>query len=161
MLEAAHQLRLQGWKIDTAIIQKALSHVKKLTGLHGRWELVHQHPAVILDVGHNADGMRQISRQLELTNYDYLHVVIGMVKDKEIDAVLALLPKEATYYFTQAQIPRALDAAQLQQQAAAFELEGHIYPEVNKALKEAMSQAEKNDLILVCGSVFLVGEVNL
>lgn len=161
VLEAAHQLQLQGWKTDTAIIQKALPHVKKLTGLHGRWELVHQHPAVILDVGHNVDGMRQISRQLELTNYDYLHVVIGMVKDKEIDAVLALLPKEATYYFTQAQIPRALDAAQLQQQAAAFELEGRTYPEVNKAVKEAMANAEKNDLVLVCGSVFLVGEVNL
>lgn len=160
VLEAAHQLHLQGWRTDTATIQKALQHVKKLTGLHGRWELIQNNPAVILDVGHNVDGMKQISRQLELTDYDHLHIVTGMVKDKDVDAVLALLPQDASYYFTQAQIPRALDAVSLQQKAAGHLLIGNTYRNVNEALQHALSHAHKNDLVLVCGSVFLVGEVN-
>jgi dihydrofolate synthase/folylpolyglutamate synthase len=160
VLEAAHQLELQGWKTDTATIQKALPHVKKLTGLHGRWELVQEHPAVIMDVGHNVDGIKQITRQLELTDHHHLHIVIGMVKDKEIDAVLQLLPKQATYYFTQAQIPRALDAESLKLKAERFDLNGNVFDNVNKALQNALSHAHKDDLILVCGSVFLVGEVS-
>lgn len=159
VLEAAHQLYLQGWKTDTATIQKALQHVKKLTGLHGRWELIQNNPAVILDVGHNVDGVKQISRQLELTDYDHLHLITGMVKDKDVDAILSLLPKDATYYFTQAQIPRALDAITLQQKAAKHLLIGNTYPNVNDALQQALAHAHKNDLVLVCGSVFLVGEV--
>ncbi|MBI2282559.1 MAG: bifunctional folylpolyglutamate synthase/dihydrofolate synthase [Bacteroidetes bacterium] len=159
VLEAAHQLHLQGWRTDTATIQKALQHVKKLTGLHGRWELIQNNPAVILDVGHNVDGVKQISRQLELTDYDHLHIITGMVKDKDVDAVLALLPQDATYYFTQAQIPRALDAVSLQHKAAEHLLVGNAYQNVNDALQHALAHAHKNDLVLVCGSVFLVGEV--
>ncbi len=159
VLEAAQQLHVQGWRTDTATIQKALQHVKKLTGLHGRWELIQNNPAVILDVGHNVDGVKQLSRQLELTDYDHLHIITGMVKDKDVDAVLALLPQDATYYFTQAQIPRALDAVTLQQKAAEHLLIGNTYPNVNDALQQALAHAHKNDLVLVCGSVFLVGEV--
>lgn len=159
VLEAAHQLQQMGWNTNMPVVQKALSQVKKLTGLHGRWELVHQHPSVILDVGHNVDGVKQIVQQLELSNYHHLHIVMGMVKDKEIDAVLALLPKQATYYFTQAQIPRAMDAVSLAQKAETFGLKGYSFPEVNLALRDAMAHAHKEDLILVCGSVFLVGEV--
>lgn len=159
VLEAAHQLHLQGWRTNTATIQKALQHVKKLTDLHGRWELIQNNPAVILDVGHNVDGVKQLSRQLELTDYDHLHIITGMVKDKDVDAVLALLPQDATYYFTQAQIPRALDAVTLQQKAAGHLLIGNTYPNVNEALQHALAHAHKNDLVLVCGSVFLVGEV--
>ncbi|MEO7530577.1 MAG: folylpolyglutamate synthase/dihydrofolate synthase family protein [Sediminibacterium sp.] len=159
VLEAAHQLQLQGWRTDTAIIQKALLHVKRLTGLHGRWEVIQHNPVVILDVGHNVDGVAQIVKQIELSDYHHLHIIIGMVKDKEIDAVLALLPKQASYYFTQAQIPRALDATSLQLNAAHFELHGHQFSDVNTALQNALSHAHKDDMILVCGSVFLVGEV--
>lgn len=161
VLESARILHSQGWRTDDAMVQKALSQVKKLTGLHGRWELVHQHPPVILDVGHNVDGVQQIVQQLELSNYRQLHLVIGMVKDKDIDAVLALLPKEAIYYFTRAQIPRALPAEQLQEKAGTYQLKGHIFPDVNAAIKEAIAHARNEDLVLVCGSVFLVGEVNL
>lgn len=159
VLEAAHQLQLQGWKIDTAVIDKALLHVKQLTGLHGRWEIIQHAPRVILDVGHNIDGIKQIKKQLELTSYHHLHIIIGMVKDKEIDAVLALLPKQATYYFTQAQIPRALDSEALRNSAKQFELEGKSYGDVNTALQNAIMHAHKDDLVLICGSVFLVGEV--
>ncbi len=161
VLEAAHQLQLQGWKTDTATVQKALPHVKRLTGLHGRWEVIHHDPVVILDVGHNVDGVAQIKKQLELSNYHHLHIIIGMVRDKEIDAVLQLLPKQATYYFTQAQIPRALDANSLQLTANSYDLNGHVFDNVNTALQNALSHAHKDDMILVCGSVFLVGEVNL
>lgn len=159
VLEACAVLQNKGWKIDESIIQSALRQVKKLTGLHGRWELIHQHPAVILDVAHNEAGMQQVVEQLELTDYHELHIVLGMVKDKAIDKVLALLPTSAHYYFTQANIPRALEAKELQQQAAEKGLKGKTYPDVNNALKEAIAKAKENDLVLVCGSVFLVAEV--
>ena len=161
VLEAAQQLYLQGWRTDVATIQKALPQVKRLTGLHGRWEVIHHHPTVILDVGHNVDGMAEIKKQLELSNYHHLHIVIGMVKDKEIDKIVELLPKQATYYFTKAQIPRALDAESLQLKAESYGLKGNSFDEVNKALQNALSHAHKDDMILVCGSVFLVGEVTL
>jgi dihydrofolate synthase/folylpolyglutamate synthase len=159
VLSAIHQLQLQGWEISPDAIHTALSQVKKLTGLHGRWEIIRQHPDVILDVGHNVDGMTQIVRQLELSDYHHLHIIIGMVKDKEIDKVLGLLPKQAVYYFTQAQIPRALDAESVMLNAERFGLKGKVFPEVNLALKDALGHAHKEDLVLVCGSVFLVGEV--
>ena len=161
VLETAQQLSLKGWNIHAEIIQKALPHVKQLTGLHGRWEVIHHDPVVVLDVGHNIDGIQQIAEQLELTTYLQLHIVIGMVKDKEVEKVLALLPKHAAYYFTQAQIPRALDAESLQQKAFQLGLSGNHFPTVNIALNEAKQHAHKDDLILVCGSVFVVGEVNI
>ncbi|WEK34814.1 MAG: bifunctional folylpolyglutamate synthase/dihydrofolate synthase [Candidatus Pseudobacter hemicellulosilyticus] len=161
VLEAVHQLQLKGWDIQQTHIHSGLRQVKKLTGLHGRWELIHQHPAVILDVAHNADGIRQVVAMTELTQYRALHMVIGMVRDKDIQPALALLPKEASYYFTQANIPRALPADELAAQARELGLEGHIYPDVNTGLRAALEQAHKDDLVLVCGSVFVVGEVQL
>ena len=153
-----HQL---GWEIEQEHIQKALKQVKKLTGLHGRWEVIREHPAVVLDVGHNADGMRQVLAQIELTDHLHLHMVVGFVKDKDINSVLSLLPKEATYYFTRARIPRALPEDELMKKAAEFGLEGSAYPDVNTALKGALHKAVKEDLVLVCGSVFVVGEVDI
>jgi dihydrofolate synthase/folylpolyglutamate synthase len=161
VLEAVHQLQQKGWNITLEQVQQALKEVKKLTGLHGRWDVIHQYPTVVLDVGHNEDGIRQVSAQIELTDHHDLHIVIGMVKDKEVDKVLALLPKEATYYFTKAQIPRALPEDQLAARAKAYDLNGHTYADVNTALEAAKHKAHKNDLIVVCGSVFVVGEVNI
>jgi len=114
---------------------------------------------VILDVAHNEDGIRQLVNQVELSDFRQLHIIIGMVKDKEIDKMLALLPKEAEYYFTRAQIPRALPENILFEKATATGLHGEAYPEVNIALKTALGKASGEDLILVCGSVFVVGEV--
>jgi len=161
VLEAAQQLHLKGWKTDILAIQKALPHVKQLTGLHGRWELIQYDPVVVLDVGHNEDGIKQIAEQLEFATYDHLHIVIGMVKDKEVEKVLALLPHHATYYFTKAQIPRALEEEALRLKAEGLGLKGDAYPTVNDALQAALTRAAKKDMILVCGSVFVVGEVNL
>jgi len=160
ILEAAYQLHLQGWNADEKIVASALQHVKRLTGLHGRWEIIQENPAVILDVGHNEDGVKQIVEQLELMTFNNLHIVIGMVKDKAINKVLSLLPQTANYYFTKAQIPRAMNENELAETAAAVGLQGKPFSEVNEALTAAKQNAHKDDLILVCGSVFLVGEVN-
>jgi len=160
-LEAVHQLQLQGYSISQQQIVTALQHVKKLTGLHGRWEVVHQQPTVIVDVAHNEDGMKQLSEQLELTTYRQLHIIIGMVKDKEVSKSLSHLPKTAHYYFTRAQTPRALPENELKSIAASVGLQGMTYTNVNAALKEILTHAHKDDLVLVCGSVFLVAEVEL
>ena len=161
VLEAVHQLQLQGFSISQQQIATALQHIKKLTGLHGRWELIHQQPAVIVDVAHNEDGMKQIAEQLELATYRQLYIIVGMVKDKEVSKALSNLPKTAHYYFTKAQTPRALPEEELQAVAASLGLQGDSYPNVNAALKEVLTHAHKDDLILICGSVFLVAEVEL
>lgn len=160
VLAACDQLKRLGWKTDHPIIHSALQHTKKITGLHGRWEIIRQYPWIILDVGHNVDGINAINEQLELMNFRHLHLVLGMVKDKDIAGVLQLLPAHAHYYFTKSGIPRALDEVSLQEKAQEFGLKGKSYPDVNEAIQDALNHAEPEDLILVCGSVFLVGEVN-
>jgi dihydrofolate synthase/folylpolyglutamate synthase len=161
VLEACSVLKELNYDIDEDDIKTGLQKTKKLTGLHGRWEIIHEHPTVVLDVGHNEDGIKQINQQLELTSHHELHIIIGLVKDKEVEKVLSLLPHSAHYYFTQAQIPRALAADVLKSKAVDQNLDGDVYPDVNTAIKAAKAKAHKDDLILVCGSVFLVGEVNL
>src|SRR6187399_3247684 len=160
VLETCSVLKELKYNIDEEVIKQGLQKTKKLTGLHGRWEVIHENPTIVLDVGHNEDGIKQITQQIELTKHHDLHIIIGMVKDKEIDTVLSLLPHSANYYFTQAHIPRALPAETLKEQAGKFNLKGKIVTDVNEAIKEAKSKAHKDDLILICGSVFLVGEVN-
>lgn len=159
VLTAVEQLQIQGWKLDHSIVVHALKQVKKLTGLHGRWEVIADDPLTVLDVGHNEDGIKEIVKQIELTGKQSLHIVIGMVKDKEIDKALQLLPKHASYYFTKAAIPRALNQRLLQEQAASFGLVGNAYPTVMEAYNAAKNHAGKDDLILVCGSVFVVAEL--
>jgi dihydrofolate synthase/folylpolyglutamate synthase len=159
VLEAIHILCKTGWKIEEKHLAHALKNVRKLTGLHGRWEVIHEHPYTVLDVAHNEDGIKQLTGQLEHCNFQKLHIVTGMVKDKEISTVLSLLPKYATYYFTKAQIPRALHEDELARNAAGFGLSGHTFSTVMTALQQAIDDAHPNDMILICGSVFVVGEV--
>jgi dihydrofolate synthase / folylpolyglutamate synthase len=159
VLLAVELLRQQGYRLPDATVKAALQQVKRLTGLHGRWELIQNNPPVVLDVAHNEAGIQAILEQLAHTPHRQLHMVMGMVKDKEVEKVLALLPTTAIYYFTQAAIPRALPADVLQQKAMEAGLFGHVYAEVNGALAAAKAAARPDDLILVCGSVFIVGEV--
>lgn len=159
VLEAVSILKTKGWQLEDAVVKKALAHTKQINGLHGRWEIIHQHPTIVLDVGHNVDGIKQIVRQLENIDALHTHIIMGMVKDKDIAAVLSLLPKEASYYFTKSQIPRALPENELMQKANAIGLNGNHYANVNIAIEAAIAKAKKEDLILVCGSVFVVGEV--
>ncbi len=161
VLEALHQLQLMGWNISSTQVHNALKQVKKLTGLHGRWETVRQNPRIVIDVAHNVDAIKELLQQLEFETYSHLHFILGMVKDKDVTQVLALLPKYASYHFTQAQIPRALDAQELQQKAEAVGLKGKCFTEVNIAIKDILIHAKDDDLIVVCGSVFLVAEVKI
>lgn len=160
VLLALRVLQGCGWNITNRQIHTALSSAKRLTGLHGRWEVIHYRPAIVLEVAHNEDGMRQMLRHLGGLSYQELHIVYGMVKDKDADPVLALLPKEAVYYFTQAHIPRALPASELARKAGEHGLRGSLYEDVNQALQAAKRSAAPGDLVLVCGSIFLVAEVD-
>jgi dihydrofolate synthase/folylpolyglutamate synthase len=161
VLQAIDVLRSKGCDISEDNTKEGLKNVQQSTGLAGRWQLVHRNPQVILEVAHNVDGIQQMIAQLKETSYVHLHIVMGMVSDKDISAVLTLLPKDAVYYFTKAQIPRAMNEIQLQTLASSFGLNGHHFDNVNIAITSALKQSTKDDLILVCGSVFVVGEVKL
>jgi len=160
VLVATQLLSTMGWKLTAGKVMKALSQIKKNNGLMGRWECIQDSPRVILDVAHNEHGVHALLEQLASLQYPQLHIVTGMVKDKDVQAVLKLLPKNALYYFTQSHIPRALPVNELADQSAVIGLNGHSYEDVNLALKDAIKNANHNDLILVIGSVFLVAEVD-
>lgn len=161
VLTAVEELNTIGFSLERKKIKAALASVKKFTGLHGRWDVIQQEPMIALDVAHNEDGIKQLLYQISLCNYKHLHIVFGIVKDKDANKILSLLPKNAAYYFTKAQIPRALPEDELNAKAKEFNLYGEEYPQVNAALKAATGKADKDDLIVVCGSVFLIGEVNI
>jgi dihydrofolate synthase / folylpolyglutamate synthase len=156
-----------GFTIKNESEKFALANTKKLTGLHGRWDVIAENPTIVLDVAHNEDGIKQVLNQVSeyrIKNKEgriQIHFVIGMVKDKEVSKVLSLLPTDANYYFTNAHIPRAMDAVELKEKAAAFDLKGAHFDNVNQAIAAAKEKAAATDLIIVCGSVFLVGEVEL
>jgi dihydrofolate synthase/folylpolyglutamate synthase len=159
VLGAIGILQTKGWQITNQHILDGLSHVKKNTGLYGRWQMIGTNPTTVVDVAHNVAGIQTLLAQIKLVNHQQLHIVFGMVKDKDIDSVLALLPTQATYFFTQAQIERAIDATELQQKAGQHGLTGNVFAHVNEAISAAQKVAQVTDLIVVCGSVFLVGEI--
>lgn len=160
VLTAVELLKEKGYAVSDEIIRKALSKVSLLTGLHGRWEIIQQQPAIILDVAHNEDGIRMILQQL---NAEYpgskLHFILGFVKDKDVEHVLSLFPKNADYYFCNAHIPRALPYKELMQLAFTKGLKGNGYDDVNEALKVAKLTAKDNDVIMICGSFFTIAEL--
>jgi len=160
VLSTIRILQQKGWIILPEHLKQALQLVIRTTGLHGRWETLQVNPRVIADVAHNEDGIRQLVQQLNYLHYQKLYLIIGMVKDKDVNRALSQLPKTAAYIFSQASIPRAMPADQLQQIAQGYHLSGEVIPNVNDALEFALSKATKDDLILVCGSVFLVGELD-
>ena len=159
VLTAVEMLNEKGWHLSDEVVVAALQQVKKLNSLHGRWEKIMDNPRVILDVGHNEDGVKQIVKQL-VAEENSVHIILGMVKDKAIENVLQLFPTNYHYYFTQAHLPRALPATELQAKAVAAGLSGGVYDDVNIALQAALQVAAPTDCIVVCGSVFLVGEVD-
>jgi len=159
VLSAVKVMQHAGWELPEATVLAALSHVKKLTGLRGRWEVVSHDPLTIFDVGHNEAGITEIVQQLQHMVYRHLHIVTGFVKDKEVSKVLPLFPASATYYFSKAQIPRAMDQDELAEMGHQHGLRGHAYESVQQAFLAAKQAAHKEDLILVCGSFFIVAEV--
>jgi dihydrofolate synthase/folylpolyglutamate synthase len=158
-LQAIVILQKKGFHISDSHVKIALQNVKGLTGLYGRWEVIHHDPLIVLEVAHNIDGITQMLAHINQLPFNKLHIVFGMVNDKDT-GVLHLLPKEAAYYFTQAHIPRALPVAELRQAASKLNLKGEPFDLVNEALQNAKENALKNDIIIVCGSIFLVAEVD-
>ncbi len=161
VLAAIPILNSRGIPVNKEQVFKGLKHVKKNTGFRGRWEKVHSEPEIILDVAHNEDGVKRVIEQLELMEIEDLHIVLGMVKDKDIERVLQVLPNTAKYYFTKAQIPRALPELELQGHAKEYGLLGEVYSDVNSAINSAVNNSKNDSTILVCGSIFLVGEVDI
>ncbi len=154
------ELKGQGFDIDEEAIRSGFANIKTQTGLKGRWQMIRQKPLVVADVSHNEPGMAQLLDQVSLVPRKRLHMIIGMVRDKDISGVLNLLPKEATYYFTQSSVPRSLPASDLRMQAEAMGLPGKSFDNVNEALKEAEKNANSDDFILICGSTFVVAEID-
>lgn len=160
ILESVNQLRSKGWKISNEALEKGLKEVTQLTGLKGRWQILGEKPTVIADTGHNEPGIRAILSQLKSYSFDRLWMVLGMVQDKDISKILALLPKDARYVFCQADLPRAMPAELLAEKAAEYSLKGEVISEVNQALQFARKNAGPNDLIFVGGSTFVVAEID-
>ena len=158
VLSAVNYLK-GSFKITEDNLRDALKQVSTLTGLMGRWQILDKKPTVICDTGHNEDGIREVVRNIAAAKFENLHMVIGMVKDKDISKILTLLPKNAVYYFCQPDIPRAKEVESLTKEANAAGLQGKSYPTVRKALEAARSNAKINDLIFVGGSTFVVAEI--
>ena len=157
-LTAINVLKHSGILISEKAIKRGLRHVTANTSFIGRWMTIKKKPLTIFDSAHNEGGLRELKKGIAGSQYRQLHLVYGTVGDKDISTNLSLLPKNAHYYFCNANLPRALDAVKLQEQAAKFKLKGDAYSSVSKALKNARKNASKKDLILVTGSVFVVAE---
>lgn len=147
------------FKVSDENIQSGLLHVVKNTGLLGRWQQLGENPKVICDTAHNKNGLEIVLRQIQKETFENLHIVLGVVNDKELDEVLPLFPKNATYYFCKPNIPRGLDASLLQEKALQFALNGNAYGSVTEAYITAQNNSTKNDFICIGGSTFVVGEL--
>ncbi len=158
VLQAVEILRRNRLTIDENAVYAGIANTKKINGLHGRWEVVNKDPFIVLDTAHNQAGIREIIKQLAEIRYEKLHMIFGVVNDKEIDHILRLLPKEGYYYFTKAKIPRALDEKILGAKAAYYGLQGNLFESVADAINGARNSAGKKDLILVGGSTFIVAD---
>ncbi len=159
VLKTLELLINDNWGIRREDIYRGLSKVTKNTGLLGRWQILGHNPLMVCDTGHNEAGISQVAEQIRNTAWKNLHIVFGMVRDKDIDHVLALLPREARFYFTRANIPRALDETKLQAKAEKFGLKGQPFSTVRKALSAAQNNANEHDMIFIGGSSFVVAEV--
>ena len=156
---AIEQLRLLGWDVSETSLKLGLLRVVENTSLRGRWEQISSLPMVICDTGHNPHAIRSIVKQLNKMSYNKLWMVIGMVGDKDVSAILEILPKDANYIFCQPNIPRALSVHDLFNKAAQYSLKGKKIQNPLYALVEARKQAKQNDLIFVGGSTFVVAEI--
>jgi dihydrofolate synthase/folylpolyglutamate synthase len=159
LLCAIRQLQHIGYKINESNVREGFGHVCSLTGLMGRWQKIQESPTVICDTGHNKAGIQYIVEQLGRQTYRRLHIIMGMVNDKDISSVLALLPKDAIYHFTQASVSRALPATEVKQLAEQNGLQGQTYHSVKEAYKSALSSAHPDDFIFVGGSTFIVADL--
>lgn len=158
VLTAIEILRERGFAITDEAIKEGFAHVTTLTGLQGRWQIVSTSPTVICDTGHNTGGMQYIAKQLNGTPHKELRIVIGMVNDKDISGVIAMLPTQATYYFTQASVARAMKAEEIARIGAEHGLKGTSHTTVAEAYQAARADSNSDDVIFVGGSTFVVAD---
>ena len=159
LLTALPLLKEAGYRIDEQIVRNGFARVCELTGLMGRWQKLQEFPTLICDTGHNVGGITYIVEQLKQQPYRHLHIIIGMVNDKDISGVLALLPRDATYYFTKASVKRALPENELYKLASYVGLQGDCYPDVPSAVQAAQEKSLPEDFIFVGGSSFIVADL--
>ena len=169
ILTSVRLLREQGIEISDKAVKKGFAEVTTMTGLMGRWQTISTKPLTICDTGHNVGGMQYITKQLQQTPHKRLHIVIGMVSDKDVSTVLSMLPKDAVFYFTQASVQRAMPAEELAQKAIsvfnslpsgkAQARQFSIYKDVVSAYQAAQAAASDDDLIFIGGSTFVVADL--
>jgi len=158
VLAACEILSNLGWNLNRRDIFLGIKYTPKLTGFRGRWEVIQKRPYIIADIGHNKPGIQQTLKNLKNYSYQTLRIVFGVVSDKEVDEILALLPKNAVYYITQASVPRAMPVNILYEKMIKNKFRGLPYPTVSEAIYNAQKDANKNDLILITGSAFVVAD---
>ena len=147
------------FKVDEINIKMGLLNVVKNTGLEGRWQQLGDFPKIICDTAHNKNGLEIVMKQIQKEEFDTLHIVLGVVNDKDLDEVLPLFPTNAIYYFCKPNIPRGLEADILEEKAAEFQLKGKVFDSVSESYKNALKNASKLDFIYIGGSNFVVAEI--
>jgi dihydrofolate synthase / folylpolyglutamate synthase len=147
------------FKILEEHIKNGFQNVINNTGLQGRWQQIHFNPKAICDTAHNSHGLKIVLNQIQKEQFDDLHIVLGVVNDKDLDDILPLFPKNARYYFCKPEIPRGLDATILKEKASQFQLNGKVFNSVSNAYHAALESATQNDFIYVGGSTFVVAEI--
>lgn len=158
VLAACEILQCIGWHLRPRDIRTAIQNTPQLTGFQGRWQIIQTKPYIVLDIAHNKQGILSALQNLKRYSYHTLRIVFGVAKDKEVDEILRLLPKNALYYITQASVPRAMPAEMLYEKMSTFKLKSPPYPTVSDAVVSALQDARKNDFILVFGSAFVVAD---
>ena len=159
VVQTVKQLQEKGFKISNKNLKQGLLKVVKNTGLLGRWQVLNERPKVVCDTGHNREGLIYVMQQLSNETFESLHIVFGVVNDKDLSSIVDLLPKKATYYFCKPNIPRGLDAEELKQIFSSYDIKGNTYGSVNEAYNTALNNAKKDDFIYIGGSTFVVAEI--
>lgn len=157
--QAIKILQQKGYQISETHLKKGLQNVVKNTGLQGRWQILNENPKTVCDTGHNKEGLTYVMNQLQKEVFETLHIVFGVVNDKDLSSIVHILPKNAKYYFCKPNISRGMDALLLKATLIPFGLIGDVYNSVNEAYNEAKKQSHLNDFIFVGGSTFVVAEI--
>lgn len=158
-IQTIKELRLKGFKVSQAHLKKGLLNVVHNTGLLGRWQVLGQQPKVVCDTGHNREGLSYVMSQISKETFQKLHIVFGVVNDKDVNSIIHLLPKQATYYFCKPEISRGLPAKDLKLVFNNYGLQGEAYNSVKEAYKKALQSASSEDFVFVGGSTFVVAEI--
>tara|TARA_R110002049_G_scaffold127617_3_gene284445 strand:+ start:2374 stop:3591 length:1218 start_codon:yes stop_codon:yes gene_type:complete len=159
VIQTIKSLPEKEYKISERNIETGLLNVVSNTGLLGRWQVLNENPKVVCDTGHNREGLVYVMEQLRKEVFEDLHIVFGIVNDKDLSSIIDLLPKNATYYFCKPDIPRGLDGKELKQVFNGYGLKGEAYNSVGEAYKMALIKAKTTDLVFVGGSTFVVAEI--